>query len=233
MYTRRISCPLQEENPLVAEKKINPAELTCSHSHVGYGGVMAKTPVTISPELEALALSVVASLDGPPAGWVPATPGQVAVGQVISCWGHNKQRVGVVTEVTKTRVHVLFTTPGAIKEAQDGTARCLARATDLDSHIAEHRPTFTSNYLFDLQESRLETAKYGRNYKGEIDTEHLTKYADALSAIEDEGFEARLTRIAEGALTDVLRRREIPWQDRVGYTHSWKKISDCFVEVVA
>ena len=204
---------------------------TCSCG-VLYSGVMPKNTNPITPELEALALSVVASLDGPPAGFVPATPGQVAVGQVVSCWGHNKQRVGVVTEVTKTRVHVLFTTPGAIKEAQDSVVRSLARPTTLEAHIAEARPTFTSNYLFELQESRLETAKYGRKYDGTVDTAHLEGYANRLAEIEDEGFEARLTRQAEVALADVLRRREIPWQDRVGFTHSWKKISDCYVEEV-
>lgn len=193
---------------------------------------MAKNPVTITPEWEEAALNVVASLDGPPAGWVPATPGQVTVGQVISCWGHNKQRVGVVTEVTKTRVHVLFTTPGAIDEAQRITAHVQARPTNLDTYIAEARKTFTDNYLFIMQEARLETAKYGRNYKGEVDTAHLEGYANRLAEIEDEGFEARLTRQAEAALTDTLARKEVRWQDRVGYTHSWKKISDCYVEGV-
>jgi hypothetical protein len=198
-----------------------------------YGGVMAKNPVTISPELEALALSVVASLDAPPAGFVlAAATGQVTVGQVVSCWGHNKQRVGVVTEVTKTRVHVLFTTPGAIKEAQDSVVRTLARPTSLESHIAEIRPTYTSNYLYTLGEARAETAKYGKKFDGTLDTEHLVSNADHLAEWEDEGFEARLARQAQVQLDDVLRRREIPWQDRVGFTHSWKKISDCYVEEV-
>jgi len=196
---------------------------------------MATKTNPITPELEAQALSVVASLTGPPAGWVPATPGQVQVGQVISCWGHNKQRVGVVTEVTKTRVHVLFTTPGAIKEAQDGLARCLARPTTLEAHIAEYRPTFTSNYLFLIDESRDATAKYGWNYNAGTkvrDQEYLVKNADKLAEVEEEGFEARLARGAQASLDDVMRRREVSWQDRVGYTHSWKKISDCFVEGV-
>jgi hypothetical protein len=191
---------------------------------------MATKTNPITPELEAKALSVVASLSGPPAGWVPATT--VTVGQVVSCWGHNKQRVGVVTEVTKTRAHVLFTTPGAIKEAQDSLARTLAQPTDLDSYIARGRKTFTDNYLFYIQESRLETAKYGRKYNGEVDTEHLVSYADKLAAIEDEGFEARLTRQAEAILADILRSREVPWEARVGYTHSWKKIADLVVEEV-
>jgi hypothetical protein len=193
---------------------------------------MPKNANPITPELEALALSVVASLDGPPAGFVPAVAGQVTVGQVVSCWGHNKQRVGVVTEVTKTRVHVLFTTPGAIKEAQDSVVRTMARPTDLASHIAEARPTSTSNYLYCLGEARAETAKYGKHFDGTPDTEHLVDAADRLTEWEEEGFEARLTAQAEVALADVLRRREIPWQDRVGYTHSWKKVSDVLVEGV-
>jgi hypothetical protein len=197
-----------------------------------YSGAMPKNTNPITPELEALALSVVASLDGPPAGFVPATPGQVAVGQVVSCWGHNKQRVGVVTEVTKTRVHVLFTTPGAIDEAQRITAHVQARPINLESYIAEARPNYTSNYLFTLGEARLETAKYGKKFDGSVDTEHLVGYANRLAEYEDEGFEAGLTAQAEAALADVLRRKGISWQDRVGFTHSWKKISDCYVEEV-
>jgi hypothetical protein len=184
----------------------------------------------VTPELEAAAVRVVASLNEVPAGFVPAAPGpRPTVGQVVSCWGHNKQRVGIVTEVTKTRVHVLFTTPGAIKEAQDSVARTMERPTSLEAHIAENRPYVTSNYLFDLAESRLETAKYGRTYKGEVDTEHLLRHADALAAIEDEGFEARLTRLSQTELDGVLARRLVPWQARVTMTHSWKKISEVFV----
>jgi hypothetical protein len=196
---------------------------------------MATKSNPITPELEARALSVVASLNGPPAGFVFATPGQVTVGQVVSCWGHNKQRVGVVTEVTKTRVHVLFTTPGAIKEAQDGQARSLARPTDLESHIAEGRANSTSNYLFLVNESRDETAKYGWTYRqGERvrDQEYLVDNANRLEAWEEEGFEARLTHQAEERLAKDLQARTISWQDRVGYTHSWKKISDVLVEGV-
>jgi hypothetical protein len=196
---------------------------------------MAKNASTITPELEAKALSVVASLTGPPAGFVPATPGQVTVGQVVSCWGHNKQRVGVVTEVTKTRLHVLFTTPGAIKEAQDGTARTLAQPTDVESYIAGYRRTYTSNYLFLIDESRDATAKYGWNYnQGEKvrDQEYLVNNADRLADLEEEGFEARLARQSQAQLDGVLKNKLVPWQDRVGYTHSWKKISDCYVEEV-
>jgi hypothetical protein len=196
---------------------------------------MAKNPVTITPELKAKALSVVASLDGPPAGFVLATAGQVTVGQVVSCWGHNRQRVGVVTEVTKTRIHVLFTTPGAVKEAQDGLARTLARPTNLETHIAEGRPSSTSNYLFLIRESREETAEYGWHYANgqkTRDQEYLIDNANRLAEWEEEGFEARLTRQAEAWLADLLKSRLVPWQDRVGYTHSWKKISDCYVQEV-
>jgi hypothetical protein len=196
---------------------------------------MATKTNPITPELEAKALSVVASLTGPPAGFVPATAGQVTVGQVVSCWGHNKQRVGVVTEVTKTRVHVLFTTPGAIKEAQDGTARTLAQPTDVESYIAGYRRTYTSNYLFLVNESRDETAEYGWHYNQGSkvrDQEYLVNNADRLAELEEEGFEARLARQSQAQLDGVLKNRLVPWQDRVGYTHSWKKISDCYVEEV-
>ena len=199
-----------------------------------YTEVMATNQTTITPELEAQALSVVASLSQVPAGFVPATT--VEVGQVVSCWGHNKQRVGVVTEVSKTRAKVLFTTPGAIKEAQDGYARSQAAPRDVESYIDAARRLATSNYLYYLGESRVETAKYGRfSYganKGQPDTEHLLKHANQLCEVEDEGFEARLRRGAEASLADAEHRRTIPWEARVGYTHGWKKIADLHVQEV-
>jgi hypothetical protein len=189
---------------------------------------MATKTNPVTPELEAKALSVVASLTGPPAGFVPATPGQVTVGQVVSCWGHNKQRVGVVTEVTKTRIHVLFTTPGAITEAERIVA--LNHAEDPEASVASSRKQYLRNLDFYRQEADPATAKHST---GKYAGEHTPEYYQAkLAEIEAQGVEAILARIEQDCRDRIARNLTKSFVDYLGYTHSWKKIADCYVEEV-
>lgn len=49
----------------------------------------------------------------------PAPGADTKVGDVVTVWGHGRQRLGLVAEVTKTRVKVAWTTPTAVKSGAD------------------------------------------------------------------------------------------------------------------
>lgn len=49
----------------------------------------------------------------------PVPGADTKVGDVVTVWGHGRQRLGIVAEVTKTRVKVVWTTPTAVKNGAD------------------------------------------------------------------------------------------------------------------
>jgi hypothetical protein len=73
-------------------------------------------------ELDSLALlNVGLGTDGGP---TPTSLDQMYVGQIIRLHGHGHRRTGVVTKIGKKNVSAVFTTPSAVKEAQEHSQRC-------------------------------------------------------------------------------------------------------------